>query len=70
MRGVLQIDGWYWQKNVRLGKGLLSSVYRHRRTNWTAQETFRGPLNTRLGLLIKDDKGVTQGLVKDVSQLP
>lgn len=70
MRGQLSINGWQFVRNVRLTTGLYSSHYRHAESGFTAEETFAGPKNRRLGLLIRDNKGKAVGLVQDVKGLP
>jgi hypothetical protein len=43
---------------------------RQLKSGWTAEETFSGPRNKRIGLLVRDETGKPQGLVQEVSDLP
>lgn len=48
---------------------LYAATWRHA-NGWTASEVFRGPRNMRLGLLITDETGKSQGFVQNARDLP
>lgn len=69
MNGSIQLNGWSFVGSQKLKKGLVSGKYRNAE-GWTAEDTFAGPKDKFIGLLIKDEKGKAIGIAPDVSQLP
>lgn len=70
MRGQIQIDGWSHFRGHRLRPGLISNIYRHSATGWTAQEVYQGQSDRLLFLIIHDEKGERIGTCQSVKELP
>ena len=66
----LTINGWRLVKSVQVCHGCIEAYYKHSQTGWTARELHRGPKNSRIGILVIDENGKSQGLVKRVTDLP
>lgn len=65
----LEFNGWRFSHNIRLRPGVISNVYRNRE-GWSAETMFQGSSNRYIGLIVRDEKGKSLGLVKNVSDLP
>lgn len=70
MKGTILLNGWSFVGARKLAPGLYSSRYANAKVGWTAEETFKGPRNQRLGLLVRDATGSTVGLVTHAADLP
>jgi hypothetical protein len=70
MKGQLSLNGWVYGRAKQIRPGLFSTHYRHEVTKWTAEELFTGRHNQRVGLLVRDEKGNSVGLVQSIKELP
>lgn len=65
----ITINDWSFDKKVQVKPGLKESTYRNT-AGWTAREIHRGPKNAYVGLLVLDERGTPQGIVRHVGELP
>ena len=63
-------NGWVIGKIVQVRPDRQSARFSNPTTGFTAFETFHGPTNKRLGIIVRDASGKEIGCIQSVSELP